>query len=183
MPEALEPEVLDVDLPDTLRATRLGKVGVLTLARPAKRNAMTAEMWAALPGVLAGPAADPAVRVLVVTGAGPSFCAGADIAGLLGGPDPQDPMAEVRAHNLAAQAALRAFPKPTVAMIFSRTSSTPVLDAASISSTLTERPSAIATHSSHTPHGSVVGPLTQFIALASSLAVVVLPVPRVPVNR
>src|SRR3712207_1803807 len=102
---------------DHLTVTRDGHTAVLTIDRPAKRNAMTTEMWAALPGVVAGPAADPEVRVLVVTGAGPSFCAGADIAGLLGGPDPQDPMAEVRAHNLAAQAALRAFPKPTVAMI------------------------------------------------------------------
>lgn len=100
-----------------LTVTREGHTAVLTIDRPAKRNAMTAGMWAALPGVLAGPAADPGVRVLVVTGAGPSFCAGADIAGLLGGPDPQDPMAELRAHNLAAQAALRAFPKPTIAMI------------------------------------------------------------------
>ena len=78
---------------------------------------MTAAMWAALPGVLAGLADDPAVRVLVVTGAGPSFCAGADISDLLGGADPADPMADVRRDNLAAQAALRDFPKPTVAMI------------------------------------------------------------------
>jgi enoyl-CoA hydratase/carnithine racemase len=70
-----------------------------------------------LPGVLAGLAHDPAVRVLVVTGAGPSFCAGADISDLLSGPDPADPMAVVRRDNLAAQAALRDFPKPTVALI------------------------------------------------------------------
>ena len=54
---------------------------------------------------------------LVVTGAGPSFCAGADISELLGGTDPVDPMADLRRDNLAAQAALRAFPKPTVALI------------------------------------------------------------------
>ncbi len=100
-----------------LTVTTDGPAAVLTIARPEKRNAMTSDMWAALPGVLAGPAADPAVRVLVVTGAGSSFCAGADIAGLLGGPDPLDPMADLRAHNLAAQAALREFPKPTIAMI------------------------------------------------------------------
>lgn len=102
---------------DSLTVTRDGHAAVLTIDRPEKRNAMTAGMWAALPEVLAGPAADPAVRVLVVTGAGPSFCAGADIAGLLGGADPVDPMADLRAHNLAAQAALRDFPKPTIAMI------------------------------------------------------------------
>jgi enoyl-CoA hydratase/carnithine racemase len=100
-----------------LPVSRQGHVATLTIDRPEKRNAMTAAMWADLPGVLAGLADDPAVRVLLVTGAGPSFCAGADIADLLSGPDPADPMAEVRRDNLAAQAALRDFPKPTVAMI------------------------------------------------------------------
>jgi enoyl-CoA hydratase/carnithine racemase len=102
---------------DHLPVTRDGHVAVLTIDRPEKRNAMTAGMWAALPGVLAELATDPEVRVLVVTGAGPSFCAGADISDLLSGDDPDDPMADVRRDNLAAQAALRDFPKPTVAMI------------------------------------------------------------------
>ncbi|WP_104524690.1 enoyl-CoA hydratase/isomerase family protein [Blastococcus atacamensis] len=100
-----------------LRVSRDGHVATLTIDRPAKRNAMTLRMWADLPGVLAPLAVDPAVRVLVVTGAGPSFCAGADITDLLRGEDPADPMADVRRHNLAAQAALRDFPKPTLAMI------------------------------------------------------------------
>jgi len=69
------------------------------------------------PDLLTGLADDATVRALVVTGAGPSFCAGADIADLLSGPDPGDPMAEVRRDNLAAQAALRSFPHPTVAAI------------------------------------------------------------------
>ena len=100
-----------------LVVSRDGHVAVLTIDRPEKRNAMTAAMWAALPGVLAALAGDPEVRALVVTGAGPSFCAGADISDLLSGADPDDPMADVRRDNLAAQAALREFPKPTVAMI------------------------------------------------------------------
>lgn len=100
-----------------LTVSRDGSVATLTIDRPEKRNAMTAGMWAALPGVLAELAGDPTVRVLVVTGAGPSFCAGADISDLLGGADPDDPMADVRRDNLAAQAALREFPAPTVAMI------------------------------------------------------------------
>jgi enoyl-CoA hydratase/carnithine racemase len=98
-------------------ATRDGAVAVLAIDRPEKRNAMTAAMWAALPGVLAELAGDATVRVLVVTGTGPSFCAGADISDLLSGADPADPMADVRRDNLAAQAALRDFPKPTVAMV------------------------------------------------------------------
>jgi enoyl-CoA hydratase/carnithine racemase len=100
-----------------LAISREGHVARLTIDRPEKRNAMTAAMWAGLPGVLARLAGDPGVRVLVVTGAGPSFCAGADIADLLSGTDPADPMADVRRDNLAAQAALRDFPKPTIAMI------------------------------------------------------------------
>jgi enoyl-CoA hydratase/carnithine racemase len=100
-----------------LVVTRDGSVAVLTIDRPAKRNAMTAAMWAELPGVLALLADDPGVRTLVVTGAGPSFCAGADISDLLSGADRADPMAELRRDNLAAQAALRDFPKPTIAMV------------------------------------------------------------------
>jgi enoyl-CoA hydratase/carnithine racemase len=102
---------------EPLVVTRDGHVAVLTIDRPEKRNAMTAGMWAALPGVLGPLADDPGVRALIVTGTGPSFCAGADISDLLGGADPDDPMADVRRDNLAAQAALREFPKPTVAMI------------------------------------------------------------------
>src|SRR3954452_1960870 len=102
---------------DLLRVERDGAVAVLTIDRPEKRNAMTAAMWAALPGLLAGLADDEGVRVLAVTGTGPSFCAGADIADLLSGPDAGDPMADVRRDNLAAQAALRAFPHPTLAAI------------------------------------------------------------------
>ena len=102
---------------EPLVVTREGHVAVLTIDRPEKRNAMTAGMWAALPDVLGPLAGDPGVRALIVTGAGPSFCAGADISDLLGGADPDDPMADVRRDNLAAQASLREFPKPTVAMI------------------------------------------------------------------
>ncbi|MEI4270468.1 enoyl-CoA hydratase/isomerase family protein [Klenkia sp. LSe6-5] len=92
-----------------------GPVATLTVDRAAKRNAMTRAMWAAVPGLLAEVVDD--VRVLLVTGAGPSFCAGADIGELLGGDDPADPMAGLRADNLAAQAAIRTFPHPTVAVV------------------------------------------------------------------
>ena len=51
---------------DHLRVARDGAVAVLTIDRAEKLNAMTAQMWADLPGVLEGIAADPVVRVLVV---------------------------------------------------------------------------------------------------------------------
>lgn len=104
-------------MPNDLTVDRDGAVAVLTINRPDKRNAMSAAMWAALPRVLGELAEDRGVRVLVVTGAGPSFCAGADIGDLMSGADPADPMADVRRDNLAAQAALRGFPHPTVAAI------------------------------------------------------------------
>jgi len=94
-----------------------GVVARLVIDRVEKRNALTRAMWEALPGLLAELAADDAVKVLLVTGAGPTFSAGADIRELISGDDPADPMAELRAFNLRAQAALRDFPKPTVAVV------------------------------------------------------------------
>jgi hypothetical protein len=69
------------------------------------------------------------------------------------------------------------------ASTMSRTLSTPLFEAASISTTSTDRPSAISTHGAQTPHGSAVGPLTQLSAFATSRAEVVFPTPRGPVNR
>ncbi|HEY3562112.1 MAG TPA: enoyl-CoA hydratase/isomerase family protein [Kribbella sp.] len=94
-----------------------GVAARLVIDRAAKRNALTRAMWAALPGVLADLASDDEVKVLLVTGDGASFSAGADIRELISGADPADPMAELRESNLLAQAALREFPKPTVAVV------------------------------------------------------------------
>src|SRR4051812_34005436 len=54
-------------------------VATLTLHRPDRLNAFTAEMAGELGAVCAQVDADDAVRVLVVTGAGRAFCAGADL--------------------------------------------------------------------------------------------------------
>ena len=62
-------------------------------------------------------------------------------------------------------------------------SSTELLDAASISITSSEVAEAIETHESQTPHGSTVGPCSQFRQAARILAMLVLPVPREPTNR
>ncbi|MFJ5260213.1 enoyl-CoA hydratase/isomerase family protein [Streptomyces sp. NPDC088387] len=86
-------------------------VATVVIHHPAKRNAMTAPMWRALPPLLADLAADPGVRALVLTGDGGTFCAGADITGLLAGPQ------EARDLTVAAEEALAAFPKPTVAAV------------------------------------------------------------------
>ena len=59
-----------------------GPVATVTLNRPEKLNAFTLEMVGELADALKMLAAAEAVRVIVVTGAGKAFCAGADV-GLL----------------------------------------------------------------------------------------------------
>jgi len=54
-------------------------VAVVTLNRSHARNALNSELRAALPPVIAGLDADPAVRAIVLTGADPAFCAGLDL--------------------------------------------------------------------------------------------------------
>jgi enoyl-CoA hydratase/carnithine racemase len=56
-------------------------VAVLTLNRPDKLNALNVELREAIQQRLAGLAADPEVRVVVLTGEGRAFCAGADLSG------------------------------------------------------------------------------------------------------
>jgi enoyl-CoA hydratase/carnithine racemase len=56
-------------------------VAVVVLNRPDRLNALDERLFAELPRVFDGLAADDAVRVVVVTGAGPGFCAGADLVG------------------------------------------------------------------------------------------------------
>ncbi len=86
-------------------------VATVVIRHPAKRNAMTAAMWATLPPLLGALADDPAVRALVLTGDGGTFCAGADISTLQGSP------LEAQRLAVAAEEALAAFPKPTLAAV------------------------------------------------------------------
>ncbi|MFE3494539.1 enoyl-CoA hydratase/isomerase family protein [Streptomyces sp. NPDC059175] len=88
-------------------------VATVVISNPAKRNAMTADMWRALPGLLERLTHAPEVRALVLTGAGSTFCAGADISSL------HEPAPGETPQNLAVRAedALAAFPKPTLAAV------------------------------------------------------------------
>ncbi|MEU6770002.1 enoyl-CoA hydratase/isomerase family protein [Streptomyces sp. NPDC046759] len=88
-----------------------GAVATVVIRNPAKRNAMTAQMWRQLPPLLESFAGDPGVRALVLTGEGGTFCAGADISTLQGSP------AQAQALAVAAEEALTAFPKPAVAAV------------------------------------------------------------------
>ena len=72
-----------------------GAVRVLTLNRPEKRNALDTSLTSALLESLRTADADEAVRCVVLTGAGPGFCAGADLSEFKGLKDPK--AAETRA--------------------------------------------------------------------------------------
>jgi enoyl-CoA hydratase/carnithine racemase len=58
---------------------REGAVQVLSLNNPAARNALTPEVYAALPAALSQAQRDPDVGAVVLTGVGGTFCAGGDL--------------------------------------------------------------------------------------------------------
>ncbi|HEY0936267.1 MAG TPA: enoyl-CoA hydratase/isomerase family protein, partial [Trebonia sp.] len=62
-----------------VRYRRPGAGGWLTLNRPARRNALTPQLIRDFHRALDACDADPAVRAVVITGAGDAFCAGADL--------------------------------------------------------------------------------------------------------
>jgi enoyl-CoA hydratase/carnithine racemase len=70
-------------MPETLETLELHEAdGVLTvtLNRPERKNAINGTMWTELLATFRDAAADPAVRVVVITGAGGAFCSGADLS-------------------------------------------------------------------------------------------------------
>lgn len=98
-----------------VRVTTAGPVATVWLDRPAKRNAMSYAMWVALADACATVDADPAVRVVVLRGTGPHFCAGADITELtVARPAGQPSFNDV---NMAAEHALSSIRKPTIAYV------------------------------------------------------------------
>ena len=67
------------DVPPLVLQRRVNHAAYLTLNRPAQYNALSEEMLAALHAALDQIAADSAVRVVVLGGAGKAFCAGHDL--------------------------------------------------------------------------------------------------------
>ena len=72
---------LDTGTTDLLAALDAG-VLTLTMNRPDARNALSAAMIGALQTQLAAAELDPAVKCIVLTGAGKGFCAGGDVKGM-----------------------------------------------------------------------------------------------------
>ena len=93
----------------TVDLHRQGSIAVITLNNTGKRNAMTDEMWGRIPALMREVDADPEVRVVVLTGAGATFCAGSDIGGL-------DELHHAE-RPINAELALARSPKPVIAAI------------------------------------------------------------------
>ena len=88
-------------------------VGVITLNRPAKKNALSMEVLRALTTALGDWQFDDEVRALVVTGAEGTFSAGFDLTEMT---NPQL-TAEIKSVSTVYHRALYHFPKPTFAAI------------------------------------------------------------------
>ena len=89
-------------------------LATITLDRPDKRNALSAELIADLEGVLELVSGDESVRVMMLRGEGKSFCAGMDLQGVL---DDAAKMAGML-HGLSrAMRAIRRLSVPTLASV------------------------------------------------------------------
>lgn len=89
-----------------VHAARATGITTLTLDSPANRNALSTGLVAELRAALADTAADPAVRAVLLTHTGNTFCAGADLA------SPCDP-----ADFLALLREIAELPKPVLARV------------------------------------------------------------------
>lgn len=102
---------------DPIRLEVRGATAHLILNRPDKRNALNGAMWGAIPVLLERALTHHDVRLLVVSGTGGSFAAGADISEfeeVYATPERADAYSRSIAKALDT---LAAFPRPTLAMI------------------------------------------------------------------
>ncbi|MGO4852346.1 enoyl-CoA hydratase/isomerase family protein [Phaeovulum sp. W22_SRMD_FR3] len=71
-----------VKLPEFITVSQHDAVATITLNRPDLRNAINDQMRAELIAAFAAADVDPAVRAIILTGAGKGFCSGGDIGGM-----------------------------------------------------------------------------------------------------
>jgi 2-(1,2-epoxy-1,2-dihydrophenyl)acetyl-CoA isomerase len=113
---------LDTGTTDLLASLDNG-IATITLNRPEARNALSGEMLGAFAAVLADCEANPAVKVIVITGAGKGFCAGGDVKGMAAGSSEDNPptldeaIARQRNSQRATAGKLFKMAKPTIAAL------------------------------------------------------------------
>jgi enoyl-CoA hydratase/carnithine racemase len=92
-------------------------VALVTIDRPARRNALDVAAWRDLAEQFRALAGERSVRLIVLTGAGGHFCAGADISEFAQVRGDSASGAQYEREVAACYAAIRAAPQPTLAAI------------------------------------------------------------------
>ena len=93
------------------------QVAIVRFNRPKVRNAMSLNMWRAIPGIFKDLEADPLVRAIILCGADRDFCVGADIAEFS---QVRKDVAQAKEYEVAVDAccdAIYTINKPTLAAI------------------------------------------------------------------
>ena len=103
---------------EKMLARKAGGIGWMTFNNPERHNAVSMEMWHAAERILTDFAADDAVRVVVVTGAGgKAFVSGADISKFESERASEDAVNAYQAQTAKVYDMLADCPKPTIAMV------------------------------------------------------------------
>lgn len=113
---------------DDLLAHVDGNVGVITFNRPERRNALSNGIYDGFAAALPAMAANPEVRVVMVTGNGGAFCAGGDVKGMHEANSSGQPragqsdstearIAQLRDRQRQVSLAIHQYPKPVVAAL------------------------------------------------------------------
>jgi enoyl-CoA hydratase/carnithine racemase len=106
------------ELTERIIARKEGAVGWLIFNNPERRNAVSVDMWEAIPRVLEDFEADPQVRVIVLAGSGDkAFVSGADISQFEKQRSSEDAVQRYEELAESAQARLQGCDKPLIAMI------------------------------------------------------------------
>ena len=105
---------------ELLKLEREGHVAIITLNRPEKLNAINAQLRLDLRASLDEVAVDEDVRVVILTGAGRGFCAGADVGQMrvsLESRAEEPPRGRAEAERVPLPVAIRALPQPVIAAV------------------------------------------------------------------
>jgi enoyl-CoA hydratase/carnithine racemase len=103
---------------DKILGTKKGAIGTLTFNYPEKHNAISPEMAQAAAAVIEDFAGDPAIRVVILRGAGTkAFVSGGDISKYEGNRSTPEQVAAYNKMSAGFRTSLRSIGKPTIAMI------------------------------------------------------------------